>query len=243
MNKTSEQPQDDIDEPEIGHCEDLPSNVTLFPNADRLQHLRMVEALLFAAAEPLDEATLAQRLPEGVDVSALLVELQETYSGRGVNLVRIAGCWSFRTADDLSFIMQRHAVEQRRLSRAALETLAIIAYHQPVTRAEIEEVRGVSTSKGTLDTLMEIEWIKMRGRRRTPGRPVTYGTTKEFLSHFGLDQVSDLPGMNELKGTGLLDTNLPKGFDVPQPSDSDELEEDEDPLEEDEPPLEMHQIE
>ena len=137
--------------------------------------------------------------------------------GRGVNLVRIAGGWSFRTAEDLSYVMQRHAVEQKRLSRAALETLAIVSYHQPVTRTEIEAIRGVSTSRGTLDTLMEIEWIKMRGRRRTPGRPVTYGTTDQFLSHFGLDQISDLPGMSELKGTGLLDTNLPHGFDVPHP--------------------------
>ncbi len=243
MNKTSEQTLEDVDEPEIGEVEALPSNVTMFPVADSRQHLRMAEALLFAAAEPLNEATLAQRLPEGVDVVALLNELEEFYSGRGVNLVRIAGGWSFRTSDDLSFIMQRHAVEQKRLSRAALETLAIISYHQPVTRAEIEAIRGVSISKGTLDTLMEIEWIKMRGRRRTPGRPVTYGTTNEFLSHFGLDQISDLPGMSELKGTGLLDTNLPKGFDVPQPSDGDELEEDEDPLEDEEPPLEMHQVE
>lgn len=220
--------------------EGLPSNVTVLPTADRRQHVRMVEALLFAAAEPLDEATLAERLPEGADIPALLEEVQKTYESRGVNLVQVAGRWSFRTADDLSFIMERQAVEQKRLSRAALETLAIIAYHQPVTRAEIEEIRGVSTSKGTLDTLLEIGWIRMRGRRRTPGRPVTYGTTDDFLIHFGLDRVSDLPGMTELKGTGLLGANLPRGFEIPQPSDGDELEEDEAPLDEEEAPLEMH---
>jgi len=215
------------------------SNVTVLPTADHRQHLRMAEALLFAAAEPLDEATLAARLPHGTDVGALLEELAEFYASRGVNLVRIAGKWVFRTADDLSFLMQRDAVEQKRLSRAALETLAIIGYHQPVTRAEIEDIRGVSTSKGTLDALMEIGWVRMRGRRRSPGRPVTYGTTDVFLSHFGLDRVGDLPGMAELKGAGLLDTNLPSGFTVPQPSDGVELADDEDPLDDDEP-LEMH---
>jgi segregation and condensation protein B len=218
------------------------SNVTVLPTADHRQHLRMAEALLFAAAEPLDEATLAARLPHGVDVGALLEDLAGFYATRGVNLVRIAGKWVFRTADDLSFLMQRDAIEQKRLSRAALETLAIIAYHQPVTRAEIEEIRGVSTSKGTLDALMEIGWVRMRGRRRSPGRPVTYGTTEVFLSHFGLDRVGDLPGMAELKGAGLLDTNLPSGFTVPQPVDGSELADDEDPLEDDEP-LEMHMAE
>ena len=217
------------------------SNVTVLPTADHRQHLRMAEALLFAAAEPLDEATLAARLPHGTDVGALLEELAEFYASRGVNLVRIAGKWVFRTADDLSFLMQRDAVEQKRLSRAALETLAIIGYHQPVTRAEIEDIRGVSTSKGTLDALMEIGWVRMRGRRRSPGRPVTYGTTDVFLSHFGLDRVGDLPGMAELKGAGLLDTNLPSGFTVPQPSDGVELADDEDPL--DDEPLEMHMSE
>lgn len=215
------------------------SNVTVLPTADHRLHLRMVEALLFAAAEPLDEATLAARLPHGVDVGALVEELAAFYATRGVNLVRIGGKWVFRTSDDLSFLMQRDAVEQKRLSRAALETLAIVAYHQPVTRAEIEEIRGVSTSKGTLDALLEIGWVRMRGRRRTPGRPVTYGTTDVFLSHFGLDRVGDLPGMAELRGAGLLDTNLPSGFTVPQPDDSAGLAEDEDPLEDDEP-LEMH---
>ena len=207
-------------------------NVTVLPIADRAQHLRMTEALLFAAAEPLDEATLADRLPNGVDVPALLAELAEMYSARGVNLVQVAGRWAFRTADDLSFLMRRDAVEQKRLSRAALETLAIVAYHQPVTRSEIEEIRGVSTSKGTLDALLEIGWIRMRGRRRTPGRPVTYGVTDAFLGHFGLNEIADLPGMADLKAAGLLDSNLPPDFEIPTPKLDEELEEDEDPLDE-----------
>ncbi|GAG05404.1 unnamed protein product, partial [marine sediment metagenome] len=142
----------------------LPSNVIALQSTDRREKLRIVEALLFAAAEPLDEQTLARHFMEGEDVKALLEELQSLYAGRGVNLVRVAGKWSFRTAGDLSFLLEKQAVEQRRLSRAALETLAIIAYHQPVTRAEIEEIRGVSTSKGTIDMLLETNWIKMRGR-------------------------------------------------------------------------------
>jgi segregation and condensation protein B len=146
--------------------------------------------------------------------------------------VRVAGKWSFRTAEDLSFLLEKQAVQQRRLSRAALETLAIIAYHQPVTRAEIEEIRGVSISKGTIDVLLETNWIKLRGRRRAPGRPVTYGTTDAFLSHFGFDSIRDLPGLNELKGAGLLDSNLPPGFSMPNPDDAPDLHEDEDPLEE-----------
>jgi segregation and condensation protein B len=151
--------------------------------------------------------------------------------GRGVNLVQVAGKWSFRTAGDLSFLLAREAVEQKKLSRAALETLAIIAYHQPVTRAEIEEIRGVATSRGTIDLLLETGWIRMRGRRRSPGRPVTYGTTEAFLVHFGLDSVGDLPGLEELKGAGLLDSRVPTDFSVPNPHASDELTEDEDPLE------------
>ena len=165
----------------------LPSNVIKLQSTDRREKLRIVEALLFAAAEPLDEQALARHFIEGEDVKALLEELQSLYAGRGVNLVRVAGKWAFRTADDLSFLLEKQAVEQRRLSRAALETLAIIAYHQPVTRAEIEEIRGVSTSKGTIDVLLETDWIKMRGRRRAPGRPVTYGTTEAFLTHFGFE--------------------------------------------------------
>ncbi len=212
----------------------LPSNVMALPSADRREKLRIVEALLFAAPEPLKEAELARHFGQGEDVKALLEELQGLYGGRGVNLVRVAGKWAFRTADDLSFLLERQAVTQRRLSRAALETLAIISYHQPVTRAEIEEIRGVSTSKGTIDVLLETGWIKLRGRRRAPGRPVTYGTTEAFLEHFGFEQIQDLPGLAELKGAGLLDSNLPPGFSMPNPDDAPDLREDEDPLE-DEP--------
>jgi segregation and condensation protein B len=212
----------------------LPSNVIRLQSTDRREKLRIVEALLFAADAPLDEAQLAQYFAEGEDVRALLEELQSAYATRGVNLVRVAGKWAFRTADDLSFLLEKQAVEQRRLSRAALETLAIIAYHQPVTRAEIEEIRGVSTSKGTIDVLLETGWIKLRGRRRAPGRPVTYGTTETFLTHFGFDSIQDLPGLSELKGAGLLDSNLPPGFSLPNPDDAPELRDDEEPLE-DEP--------
>lgn len=210
------------------------SNVTALPSADRRERLRILEALLFAAAEPLAESQMAQHLSDEDDVVALLSELQGFYAGRGVNLVRVAGKWAFRTAEDLSFLLERHAVQQRKLSKAALETLSIIAYHQPVTRAEIEEVRGVQTSSGTLDMLMETGWVRPRGRRRAPGRPVTYGTTAEFLEHFSLDSVKDLPGLAELKGAGLLDSNLPPGFTVPSPQDVAALMPDELPLEEEE---------
>jgi segregation and condensation protein B len=197
----------------------------------RPEELRLLEALLFASAEPLDERTLAARMPEGVELRAALDRLQQEYASRGVNLVRIAGKWTFRTAVDLAWLLARDAVEPRKLSRAATETLAIIAYHQPVTRAEIEEIRGVSASKGTLDVLLETGWIRPRGRRKAPGRPITFGTTDAFLSHFGLDSIGDLPGLDELKGTGLLDGQLPAGFAVPMPSDDPNLREDEDPLE------------
>jgi segregation and condensation protein B len=191
------------------------------------EHLRMVEALLFAAGEPLDEKALATSLPEGADIKALLSELQVLYEGRGVTLLNVGGKWQFRTAPDLAFLLRREKPEQRRLSRAAIETLAIIAYHQPVTRAEIEDIRGVALSKGTIDALMEVGWIKIRGRKRTPGRPVTYGTTEDFLVHFGLESVSHLPGMDELKAAGFLEAMPPSGLDVPSPSD--ELAADEDP--------------
>src|SRR5674476_1000864 len=152
-------------------------------------------------------------------------------AARGVNLVRVANKWTFRTAGDLSWLMTRESTETRRLSRAAIEMLAIIAYHQPVTRAEIEEIRGVVTSKGTLDVLLETGWIRPRGRRKTPGRPLTFGTTEAFLSQFSLEALTDLPGLEELKGTGLLDSRLPSGFNVPTPSDDPTLRDDEDPLE------------
>ena len=197
----------------------------------RAEELRLLEAMLFASAEPLDEKSLAERLPQDIDVHTALLRLQEDYATRGVNLVRIGGKWTFRTATDLSWLLSKETVETRKLSRAAVETLAIIAYHQPVTRAEIEEIRGVTTSKGSVDVLLETGWIRPRGRRKSPGRPVTYGTSEAFLSHFGLDAVSDLPGLEELKGSGLLDGRLPPGFSVPMPSDDPALREDEDPLE------------
>jgi segregation and condensation protein B len=199
--------------------------------APRPEALRFIEALLFAAAAPLDEETLVARLPEGVELAAAMRALQAEYATRGVNLVRVAGKWSFRTAKDLAWLMAREAIEQKKLSRAATETLAIIAYHQPVTRAEIEDIRGVSASKGTLDVLLETGWIRPRGRRKTPGRPITFGTTEAFLSHFGLESISDLPGLEELRSAGLMDGQLPPGFAVPVPSDEPALREDEDPLE------------
>src|ERR1700683_3468689 len=192
---------------------------------------RILEALLFAAEEPLDEKTLAARLPAGVDVRALLLRLQADYAPRGVNLVRVGGKWSLRTASDLAWLLTRESVVTRKLSRAAIETLAIVAYHQPVTRAEVEDIRGVSTSKGTLDVLLETGWIRLRGRRKAPGRPVTYGTTEGFLSHFGLEALTDLPGLDELKGAGLIEGSLPSDFNVPVPSDDPALREDEEPLE------------
>jgi segregation and condensation protein B len=191
----------------------------------------MAEAIVFGSAEPVSEAALAQRLPEGSNIAAAMLHLQTIYATRGVNLVRIGDSWAFRTAGDLSFLLSRDAVQQRKLSRAALEVLAIIAYHQPVSRAEIEEIRGVETSKGTLDTLLESEWVRIRGRRKSPGRPVTYGTTDAFLDHFQLESVRDLPGIEELKGAGLLSARMPTNFSIPMPpADPYELTEDEDPL-------------
>jgi segregation and condensation protein B len=198
-----------------------------------IEHLRMAEALLFAASEPLSIDALGSSLPEGADVGSLISELQRMYEGRGVSLVCVAEKWQFRTAPDLSFLLWREKPEQKRLSRAALETLAIIAYHQPATRAEIEDIRGVMLSKGTVDTLMEVGWVKIRGRKRTPGRPVTYGTTEAFLVQFGLESVGHLPGLDELKAAGFLEAMPPSGFDVPMPSD--QLGPDEDPFEGEEP--------
>jgi segregation and condensation protein B len=198
---------------------------------ERAEELRILEALLFAAEEPLDEKSLAARLPADVDVPALLAQLQEEYAARGVNLVRVAGKWTLRTAGDLAWLLTRESVVPRKLSRAAIETLAIVAYHQPVTRAEIEEIRGVTTSKGTLDVLLETGWVRLRGRRKAPGRPVTYGTSEAFLSHFGLEALADLPGLDDLKGAGLIEGAMPAGFSVPLPSDDPALREDEEPLE------------
>jgi len=198
-----------------------------------IEHLRMTEALLFAASEPLDAKALGSTLPDGADVPALLEELQRIYEGRGVTLVCVAEKWQFRTAPDLAFLLRKEKPEQKRLSRAAIETMAIVAYHQPVTRAEIEDIRGVMLSKGTIDALMEVGWVKIRGRKRTPGRPVTYGTTEAFLVQFGLENVSHLPGMDELKAAGFLEAIPPSGFDVPTPSE--QLAPDEDPYTGEEP--------
>ncbi len=219
----------------IGWLEDEPEIPGLSlpapdPDEARIMALRVTEALLFAAAMPLSEADLAARLPAGTDIKAVLADLSAIYAPRGVNLVKVAGLWMFRTADDLGFLLREEAIEPKKLSRAALETLAIIAYHQPVTRAEIEEIRGVATSKGTVDVLLETGWIRMRGRRRTPGRPITYGTTDAFLVHFGLEMIGDLPGLDELRGAGLLEGNIPPGFNIPMPNADDTLTPDEDPL-------------
>lgn len=190
--------------------------------------IRMLEALLFAAAEPLDAETLQSRMPAGADMPTLLAGLKAKYESAGVNLVEVGGRWRFQTAPDLDHLLADIREEPRKLSQAALETLAIIAYHQPVTRAEIEEIRGVAVSKGTVDLLFELDWVRLRGRRRSPGRPVTYGTTDGFLEYFGLAALSDLPGAGDLKAAGLLSSRLPPNFEMPDPG---RLPSDDDPLE------------
>ncbi len=190
---------------------------------------RMVEALLHAAAEPLSASDLAERLPAGADVAAALMALKARYAGRGVELVCVADRWRLQTAADLAFLMTRERVEPRRLTRATKETLAIIAYHQPVTRAEIDAVRGVQANRGVLDQLLELGLVRMRGRRRSPGRPITFGTTDVFLVLYGLASLSDLPGVAEMKAAGLLDLDMPADLDFALPS-AESLEED--PLEE-----------
>lgn len=202
----------------------------LFALEAELAARRLIEALIFASAEPVGVEELEGEVPAEIDVEAVLARLVEDYRGRGVELVRVAGKWQFRTAADLGPRLQRHLAEPRRLGRAALETLAIIAYHQPVTRAEVEQVRGVSMSRGTLDVLLEAGWVRMRGRRRTPGRPITWGTTDRFLAHFGLESIQDLPGLDELKAAGLLDGQVPTGIRMPVPFDGVEPTADEDPL-------------
>jgi len=203
-------------------------------------HLRLVEALLFAAAGPLDEPSIAERLPEGADVPRLLAELASLYEVRGVNLVRVANGWTFRTAPDLAPRLKLERKVSRKLSRAAVETLAIVAYHQPVTRAEIEDIRGVVISKGTLDTLMEAGWIMPKGRRQTVGRPATWVTTEQFLMHFGLGAIGDLPGVEELKAAGLIGprptTTLHEIAPLPEPPEPEEAsDEDADDDPDDEP--------
>ena len=198
---------------------------------------RSVEALLFAAAEPLSASDLARRLPDGADVARALMALKQRYVGRGIELACVADRWRFQTAEDLSYLMTEERQEPRRLSRAAQETLAIIAYHQPVTRAEIEQIRGVQASRGTLDVLLELGMVRLRGRRRSPGRPVTYATSDLFLEHYGLASLADLPGAADMKALGLLGMDLPQDFHVPDPTGGGD---DDDPLEAEDSP-QFHQ--
>ncbi|MGF1650534.1 MAG: SMC-Scp complex subunit ScpB [Hyphomicrobiaceae bacterium] len=219
-----------------GAHEARPDRIAHLPSAARNAALRALEATLFAAGRPLSIRDL-ERVAGEDDLAQLLADLRTQYAGRGVNLVEVAGGWMFRTAPDLAHLLEVHVVEERRLSRAALETLAIIAYHQPVTRADIEDIRGVATSKGTLDVLLELGWVHLRGRKRSPGRPVTYGTTPAFLSQFSLGSLSDLPGLADLKAAGFLDSALPTGFRVPEPREISELLPDEVPLDADDAPM------
>lgn len=195
---------------------------SLFEAPPMAEQLRMVEAILFASAEPMTVAEIEARLPHGSDAAEAVQHLRKRYEGRGVNVMRVGDAWAIRTAADLGFLMRHETVETRKLSRAAIETLAIIAYHQPVTRAEIEEIRGVSVSRGTVDQLLELEWVRFGRRRMSPGRPVTFVVTQEFLDHFGLESARDLPGLKELRASGLLESRPPPGAE-----ESDEPEEDE----------------
>ncbi len=208
--------------------DDTPENAappaeSLFEAPPMGEQERMVEAMLFASAAPLSVAELARRMPHGSDPAEALVHLRKRYEGRGVRLVRVGDGWAMRTAPDLGFLMHEEVVETRKLSRAAIETLAIIAYHQPVTRAEIEEIRGVSVSRGTIDLLIEMEWIRFGRRRMTPGRPVTFVVTQEFLDHFGLESARDLPGLKELRAAGLLESRpAPGQMPGPEPDEEDD---------------------
>ena len=187
---------------------------SLFQAPPMAEQERMVEAILFASADPVSIADLTARMPHGCDPAEALAYLRKRYDGRGVTVLRIGDAWAIRTAPDLGFLMQKETVETRKLSRAAIETLAIVAYHQPVTRAEIEEIRGVSVSRGTVDQLIEMEWIRFGRRKMTPGRPVTFVVTERFLDHFGLETARDLPGLKELRAAGLLDNRPPPGMTV-----------------------------
>jgi segregation and condensation protein B len=218
------EPEDGTEAEEGGHSASLRAEL------DRREALRIAEALVFASAQPVSTAFIEERLPRGISAAEILHQLKEEYASRGVNLVQVEDHWAFRTAADLSFAIRSDETEVRKLSRAALEVLAIIAYHQPVTRAEIEDIRGVQTSKGTLDVLMEAGWVRFRGRRRSPGRPVTLGTTRDFLDHFGLEELRDLPGLEELKGAGLLSGRIPANFNIPLPMAHDDLTDEEDPI-------------
>lgn len=204
---------------------------SLFEAPPLAEQERMAEALLFASAEPLSVADLQARMPHGCNARAALDQLHKRYEGRGVMLARIGEGWAFRTAPDLGHLMSREVEEIRKLSRAAIETLAIIAYHQPVTRAEIEEIRGVSVSRGTIDQLLELEWIRLGKRKETPGRPVTFVVTPGFLDHFGLASTRDLPGLSELRAAGLLENRPPPGLvslDDSEAGSQEEMFEDED---------------
>ena len=213
---------DDDDSDPIIAPKDPNASPGLFPVPPMGEQERMIEAVLFASAEPVSTAELQKRLPEGCDVAEALVHLRSRYSGRGVHLVRVGSGWAMRTAPDLGWLMRTEQVEQRRLSRAAIETLAIIAYHRPVTRAEIEEIRGVTLSRGTIDQLMEMGWIRFGRRRMTPGRPLTFVVTDSFLDHFGLETPRDLPGLKELREAGLLDSRGMPGQQNPSDDEDEE---------------------
>ena len=201
--------------------ENQADNVMNFPS-EHMDNLRVLEALLFAASEPLDAESMKARLPKGSNLNKLLSLLKAQYENRGVNLVKTGNKWSFKTAQDLSSMMKKEKIVQRKLSKAATETLSIIAYHQPVTRAEVEDIRGVHFSPGTLDVLMELNWVRPIGRKKVPGRPIIYGTTERFLEYFQLEQVSDLPGLEELKAAGLLESRLPPNLDIKEPQELDQ---------------------
>jgi segregation and condensation protein B len=194
--------------------EEKPDNDSLFEAPPMGEQERMVEAILFATADPVTVTELTGRMPHGCDPAEALAHLRKRYDGRGVNIVKIGDAWAIRTAGDLGFLMQKETIETRKLSRAAIETLAIVAYHQPVTRAEIEEIRGVSVSRGTVDQLIEMEWIRFGRRKMTPGRPVTFVVTQGFLDHFGLENARDLPGLKDLRAAGLLENRPPPGVAV-----------------------------
>lgn len=214
----SDQPNKSLGERKIGEVD----QANLFEAPSIPEQQRMVEAILFASSTPVTVAELKNRMPQGSDPVFALDELKVQYSSRGVNLVKVGDGWAMRTSADLSFLMRKETIETRKLSRAAVETLAIIAYHQPVTRLEIEEVRGVGVSKGTVDLLLEMDWIKFGRRKMTPGRPVTFVVTQHFLDHFGLESAKDLPGLKELKSAGLLESTIPNVKETGEGVDEEE---------------------
>ena len=213
-----------VDETEATHrdIETEEAEISLFDAPPIGEQERMVEAILFASSEPVTIRELEGRMPHGCDPAEAIAHLRKRYEGRGVRLVRVGEAWALRTAPDLGYLMQKETIEVRKMSRAAIETLAIIAYHQPVTRAEIEEIRGVSVSRGTIDQLIEMEWIRFGRRKMTPGRPVTFVVTQEFLDHFGLESARDLPGLKELRSAGLLDNRPPPGMGQLSGEDDDD---------------------